>query len=140
MDCRGCVTLHYTVGFHSKQTQRNLYSPFWLHLTCCLNALLITKLVLHDTQWCISQVDSEGCKAFGQLEFWHRAFSAYGILSVGILAYGILSILLLAYSILAIHPDWHSQIIITAWTFNCVFHLQCPSIHVYNIPIWPKKV
>ena len=39
-----------------------------------------------------------GCKAFGQLEFGHRALSAYGILSVGILAYGILSILLLAYS------------------------------------------
>ena len=39
MDCRGCVSLHYTAGFYSKQTQRNLYSPFWLHLTCCLNAL-----------------------------------------------------------------------------------------------------
>ena len=34
LDCRGCVTLHYTAGFHSKQTQRNLYSPLWLHLTC----------------------------------------------------------------------------------------------------------
>ena len=39
LDCKGCATLHYTAGFHSKQTQRNLHSPFWLHLTCCLNAL-----------------------------------------------------------------------------------------------------
>ena len=54
------------------------------------------------------------------MEFRHRAFSAYGILSVGILAYGILSIVLLAYSILAMHLVWHIQIIITAWTFNCV--------------------
>ena len=69
------------------------------------------------------------------MEYWHRALSAYGIL-----ANGILSILLLAYSILAMHLDWHSQIKITAWTFNCVFYLQCQSIHVYNIPIWPKKV
>ena len=76
-----------------------------------------------------------GCKAFGQLEFRHRALSAYGILSVGILAYGVLSILLLAYSILAMHLDWHNQIIATAWTFDCDFHLQCPSIHLYNIPI-----
>ena len=59
-----------------------------------------------------------GCKAFGHLEFWHRALSAHGILSVGILAYGILSIPLLAYSTLAMHLDWHSRIIITAWTFN----------------------
>ena len=59
-----------------------------------------------------------GCKAFGQLKFWYRAFLASGILSVGILAYGIFSILLLAYSILAKHLDWHSPIIITAWTFN----------------------
>ena len=65
-----------------------------------------------------TQCPKYGCKAFGQLEFWHRALSAYGILSVGILAYGILSILLLAYSILAMHLDWHSPIIITAWTFN----------------------
>ena len=62
----------------------------------------------------------DGCKAFGQLEFWHRALSAYGILSIGILAYGILSIPLLAYSILAIHLYWHSHITITAWTFDCV--------------------
>ena len=74
------------------------------------------------------------------MEFRHRALLAYGILSVGILAYGTLSILLLAYSILAMHLDWHSQIKITAWTFNCVFSLQFQSIHVYNIPIWPKKV
>ena len=37
-----------------------------------------------------------GCKAFGQLEFWHRALSAYGSLSIGILAYRILSVPLLA--------------------------------------------
>ena len=80
----------------------------------------------------INDVEKKGCKAFGQLEFRHRAFSAYGILSVGILAYGILSILLLVYSILAMHLVWHIQIIITAWTF---FHLQCPSVYVYNIPI-----
>ena len=55
-----------------------------------------------------------GCKAFGQLEFWHRALSAYGILSIGILAYGILSILLLAYNILAMDLDWHSQVKSTA--------------------------
>ena len=61
-----------------------------------------------------------GCKAFGQLEFWHRALSAYGNLSIGILAYGILTMPLLAYSILAISVSWHIQIIITAWTVNSV--------------------
>ena len=55
-----------------------------------------------------------GCEAFGQLEFWHRALSAYGILSIGILAYGILTMPLLAYSILAINVSWHIQIINTA--------------------------
>ena len=61
-----------------------------------------------------------GSSVIWQLEFWHRALSAYGILSIGILAYGILSILLLAYSILAMHLGWHSQIIITAGTSNWV--------------------
>ena len=68
-----------------------------------------------------------GSSVFWQLEFWHRALSAYGNLSIGILAYGILSIAILAYSILAMQLSWHSQIIVTAWTFNCVnycfFHL-----------------
>ena len=67
----------------------------------------------------------QGCKAFGQLEFWHRALSAYGILSIGILAYGILTMPLLAYSILAISVSWHIQIIITAWTVNCVNNQAC---------------
>ena len=57
----------------------------------------------------------KGSSVFWQLEFWHRALSAYGILSIGILAYGILTMPLLAYSILAISVSWHIQIMITAW-------------------------
>ena len=82
-----------------------------------------------------------GCKAFGQLKFWYRAFLASGILSVGILAYGIFSILFLACSILAMHLDCHSQIIITASSIQLCLLLAVPSIHLYNIPItgWPVK-
>ena len=49
------------------------------------------------------------------MEFWHRALSTYGILSIGILAYGILTMLLLAYSTLAISVSRHIQIMITAF-------------------------
>ena len=66
-----------------------------------------------------------GCEAFGQLEFWHRALLAYGILSIGILAYGILTMLLLAYSILAISASWHIHVMITAWTVNCANDQAC---------------
>ena len=64
-----------------------------------------------------------GSSVIWQLEFWHRALSAYGILSIGILAYGLLTMPLLAYSILAISINWHIQIIITAWIVNCVSEL-----------------
>ena len=66
-----------------------------------------------------------GSSVFWQLEFRHRALSAYGILSIGILAYGILTMPLLAYSILAISISWQIQIIITAWTVNCVHDQAC---------------
>ena len=74
----------------------------------------------HGKKFSTASSDFLGCKAFGQLEFWHRALSAYENLSIGFLAYGILSIALLAYCILAMHLSWHSQIVSTAWTFNCV--------------------
>ena len=67
----------------------------------------------------------QGSSVFWQLEFWHRALSAYGILSIGILAYGILTMPLLAYSILAISVSWHIQIMITAWTVNCANDQAC---------------
>ena len=60
-----------------------------------------------------------GSSVIWQLEFWHRALSAYGILSIGILAYGILTMPLLAYSILAISVSRHIQVMITAWTIKC---------------------
>ena len=62
----------------------------------------------------ISSLFTMGSSVFWQLEFRHRALSAYGTLSIGILAYGILTMLLLAYSILAISVSWHIQIKITA--------------------------
>ena len=81
----------------------------------------------------------KGSSVFWQLEFRHRALSAYGILSIGILAYGILTMPLLACSILAISINWHIHITITAWTVNCVNDQACRNksgAGAHNYPIF----
>ena len=65
---------------------------------------------MHVCYKIISDTSITDSPVFRQSEFRHRAISAYGILSIGIMAYGILSIPLLAYSILAMHVNWHIQV------------------------------
>ena len=81
---------------------------------------MIIQSLIHSSKLHMCLIGHPDSPVFRQSEFWHRAISAYGILSIGISAYGILSIPLLAYSILAMHANRHIHIKARAKTNNCV--------------------